>query len=100
MAQVDNAKTYLTTFFRRAENGLLFDADERGDGEYYDPGYVQIERVLEILDPEEDQDEDGDDEEEQERGEGRATRGDKGGAGRAGPPPACQVEASAMARKH
>lgn len=92
VAQVDNAKTYLTTFFRRAENGLLFDADERGDGEYYDPGYVQIERVLEILDPEEDEDEDGDDEEEQERGEGRATRGDKGGAGAAGGEAATSVE--------
>ena len=61
VAQVDNAKNYLTTFFRKSVNGLLFDADERGDGEFFDPSYVQIERVLEIA--EEDEDEDDEDEE-------------------------------------
>ena len=61
VAQVDNAKNYLTTFFRKSVNGLLFDADERGDGEFFDPSYVQIERVLEIA--EEDDDEDDEDDE-------------------------------------
>jgi len=60
VAQVDNAKNYLTTFFRKSVNGLLFDADERGDGEFFDPSYVQIERVLEIV--EEDYDDDDEDE--------------------------------------
>jgi len=46
--QVDGAKTYLTTFFRKSENGLLFTADERCDGDYFDPAYVQIERILEV----------------------------------------------------
>mmetsp|Transcript_21523 Transcript_21523/g.44293 ORF Transcript_21523/g.44293 Transcript_21523/m.44293 type:complete len:524 (+) Transcript_21523:349-1920(+) len=58
IAQVDNAKTYLTTFFRKSENGLLFDADERGDGEFFDPRYVQIERILEVVIDSEDDDED------------------------------------------
>jgi hypothetical protein len=49
--QVDGAKTYLTTFFRKSENGLLFDADERNDGDYFDPGFVQIERILEVAHP-------------------------------------------------
>ena len=61
IAQVDNAKTYLTTFFRKSENGLLFDADERGDGEFFDPRYVQIERILEVVIDSEDEDEDEDD---------------------------------------
>ena len=68
VAQVDNAKNYLTTFFRKSVNGLLFDADERGDGEFFDPSYVQIERVLEIAEEEEDDDEDEDEDEEEEDG--------------------------------
>lgn len=75
VAQVDNAKNYLTTFFRKSVNGLLFDADERGDGEFFDPSYVQIERVLEIA--EEDDDEDEDEEEgEDEDGADTATQKD------------------------
>jgi hypothetical protein len=49
--QVEGAKTYLTTFFRKNVNGLLFDADERNDGDYFDPGFVQIERILEVASP-------------------------------------------------
>ena len=65
VAQVDNAKNYLTTFFRKSVNGLLFDADERGDGEFFDPSYVQIERVLEIAEEDDDEDEEeGEDEDE------------------------------------
>ena len=56
VSQVDNAKSYLTTFFRKSVNGLLFDADERGDGEFFDPSYVQIERVLEIAEDDDDED--------------------------------------------
>jgi len=52
MDQVENSKTYLTSFFRRSENGLLFTADERGDGEYFDPSWVQVDRILEIQEPE------------------------------------------------
>jgi len=50
--QVDGAKTYLTTFFRKSENGLLFTADERCDGDYFDPAYVQIDRIVEAHLPE------------------------------------------------
>lgn len=49
--QVENAKTYLATFFRKSQNGLLYSADERCDGDYFDPAWVQIERVLEVEPP-------------------------------------------------
>jgi hypothetical protein len=50
MEQVDNAKTYLKTFF--SVNGFLFTPDERLDGDYFDPSYTQIERILEVEIPE------------------------------------------------
>jgi hypothetical protein len=46
--QVEGAKTYLSTFFRKSENGVLFTADERCDGDYFDPAYTQIDRILEV----------------------------------------------------
>ena len=45
---IDGAKNRLSTFFRKSENGLLFDADERLDGDYFDPSWTQIERILEV----------------------------------------------------
>ena len=50
--QVDNAKNYLTTFFRKSKNGLLFSADERCDGDFFDPGYIQVDRILQVHLPE------------------------------------------------
>ena len=50
--QVENAKTYLTTFFRKAQNGVLYTADERCDGDYFDPSFIQIDRILEVSPPE------------------------------------------------
>ncbi len=49
--QVEGAKSYLTTFFRKSVNGLLFDSDERADGEYFDPSFTQIERILDVTEP-------------------------------------------------
>jgi hypothetical protein len=49
--QVEGAKTYLATFFRKSENGVLFSADERCDGDYFDPAYIQIDRILEVQFP-------------------------------------------------
>ena len=49
--QVEGAERYLTTFFKKSENGLLFSADERCDGDYFDPAFVQIDRVLESHPP-------------------------------------------------
>jgi hypothetical protein len=46
--QVEGAKTYLSTFFRKSESGVLFSADERCDGDYFDPAFTQIDRILEI----------------------------------------------------
>lgn len=51
MEQVDNAKTYLTTFFRKNHHGYFYGADERMDGEYFDPGFIQIERILDVSPP-------------------------------------------------
>lgn len=50
--QIDGAKSYLSTFFKKSENGLLFSADERCDGDYFDPAFVQIDRILEVDPPE------------------------------------------------
>ena len=50
--QIEGAKTYLTTFFRKSHNGLLFTADERCDGDYFDPAFTEIERILEVQLPE------------------------------------------------
>jgi len=47
--QTSQAKTYLTTFFRKAQNGILLSQDDRKDGDYFDPGYTQIERILEVF---------------------------------------------------
>lgn len=46
--QIDNAKSYLRTFFRKSVEGFLFTPDERCDGDYFDPSYTQIERILEV----------------------------------------------------
>ena len=51
LEQVNGAKTYLTTFFRKSEGGILFSADERCDGDYFDPAFNQIDRVLEVQHP-------------------------------------------------
>ena len=52
MDQVENAKNYMSTFFRKQEDGFLFGQDERKDGDCFDPGLVEIERVLEVVSPE------------------------------------------------
>ena len=49
----ENAKNYLSTFFRKSSHGLLFSSDERCDGDYFDPGWTQVDRVLEVHFPEE-----------------------------------------------
>jgi Chromo (CHRromatin Organisation MOdifier) domain len=49
--QVESGKTALSTFFRKSINGVLYSADERCDGDYFDPAFVQIERILEIQFP-------------------------------------------------
>ena len=47
--QTEGSKTYLSTFFRKSQNGILFSQDDRKDGDYFDPGFVQIDRILEIF---------------------------------------------------
>ena len=50
---VENAKNYLSTFFRKSSHGLLFSSDERCDGDYFDPGWTQVDRLLEVHFPDE-----------------------------------------------
>lgn len=52
LEQVEGAKTYMTTFFRKSENGYLFSSEERCDGDYFDPGWTTVERILEVVLPE------------------------------------------------
>lgn len=47
--QIDSAKTYLNTFFRKSEDGLLFTPEQRGDGEYFNPAFTNIDRILEVM---------------------------------------------------
>ena len=47
-----DAKSYLTTFFRKSVGGLLYSQDERCDGDYFDPAFTQVERILEVQQPE------------------------------------------------
>ena len=49
---VQKAKFHLTKFLRKNQNGYMFDADERKDGKYFNPAFVQIDRILEVDFPE------------------------------------------------
>ncbi|KAL7559116.1 hypothetical protein ACA910_017527 [Epithemia clementina (nom. ined.)] len=49
--QIENAKTYLNTFFRKSKDGFLFTPEQRCDGEYFDPAFTQIDRILELSGP-------------------------------------------------
>lgn len=48
VSQTKNAKTYLATFYRKAVGGKLYTQDERQDGDYFDPGFVHVDRILEV----------------------------------------------------
>jgi hypothetical protein len=51
--QVEFLALIMRTFFRKSKNGLLFTADERCDGDYFDPAWTQVDRILEVHMPEE-----------------------------------------------
>lgn len=46
---IDSGQNHLRTFFRKNINGLLYSADERCDGDYFDPAFTQIERLMEVM---------------------------------------------------
>lgn len=48
---LEKGKNYLSTFFRKSEHGLLFSSDERCDGDYFDPAWTQVDRILEVTHP-------------------------------------------------
>jgi Chromo (CHRromatin Organisation MOdifier) domain len=50
---VEGAKVNLSHFFKKSHHGLLYDSDERCDGDYFDPAWTQAERILEVYYPEE-----------------------------------------------
>ena len=39
---------HILRFFRKSDNDLLFSFDECVDGEFYDPSFIQIKRILTI----------------------------------------------------
>jgi hypothetical protein len=45
---LNSAKIPMTIFFRKMHNGVLFSSDERCDGDYFDPAWTQVERILEV----------------------------------------------------
>lgn len=49
MNQNDNFATLKRLFFKKSVGGCLFSVDERGDGEFFDPNYCEIDRLLEIV---------------------------------------------------
>jgi hypothetical protein len=51
VANVECLRPYVATFKRRSRNGLIFDDDERGDGEFFDEKMTEIERILEVVKP-------------------------------------------------
>uniref|UniRef100_A0A7S2K935 Uncharacterized protein n=1 Tax=Leptocylindrus danicus TaxID=163516 RepID=A0A7S2K935_9STRA len=53
MANQLDCKRYFTTFFNKNVGGLRYSADERGDGDYFDPAWQEIDRILEIGDDDE-----------------------------------------------
>jgi len=46
--KVQDSTKSLRTFIRKYEDGFLFSASERGDGDFFDPSLMQIERILEV----------------------------------------------------
>ncbi|CAB9502027.1 Chromodomain-helicase-DNA-binding protein [Seminavis robusta] len=46
---IDGAKPAIAVFRRKAcDDGRIYTTDERCDGEYFDPAWVQVERILEV----------------------------------------------------
>jgi len=45
---VARSSTALRNFQTKCPGGLYYSADERGDGDYFDPSYVEIDRILEL----------------------------------------------------
>lgn len=52
LESVEGARNILARFDLKHPDGLAFDADERCDGDYFDPAWVQVDRVIEIHMPE------------------------------------------------
>lgn len=50
---VEGAKVNFRNFFKKSHHGFLYDSDERCDGDYFDPGWTQVERILDVYYPEE-----------------------------------------------
>jgi len=49
LAEAENPRPYFSTFQRKNVDGLIFDEDERRDGEFFDPSFVEIERILHVM---------------------------------------------------
>ena len=49
---IDGANLALARFATKYPDGLAYDINERCDGDYYDPAWVQVERIVEVHFPE------------------------------------------------
>jgi hypothetical protein len=49
---IEGAEKTLSVFQKKSQDGLIFSSDERCDGDYFDPAWAQIDRILEIHYPE------------------------------------------------
>jgi hypothetical protein len=51
LAEIEGSQRYFTTFAQRNENGLAFSAEERMDGDYFDPAFIEVGRILSVSVP-------------------------------------------------
>jgi hypothetical protein len=45
---VEKSSTLIRNFLTKFPSGLCFSAEERGDGDYFDPSYVEIDRIVNV----------------------------------------------------
>jgi hypothetical protein len=45
---VQKSSTHIRNFLTKCPSGLYYSAEERGDGDYFDPSYVEIDRILKV----------------------------------------------------
>jgi hypothetical protein len=45
---IEKSSTLIRNFLTKFPSGLCFNAEERGDGDYFDPSYVEIDRIVNV----------------------------------------------------
>jgi hypothetical protein len=49
--EIEGSQRFFTSFAQRSENGFIYSADERMDGDYFDPAFVEVDRILKVTVP-------------------------------------------------